>query len=58
MHTYQKSEPGLWTVGYWLHDDPTYPARFHPLKDFGTEAGAAAYVSYLNGGAYQKPQLG
>ncbi len=48
MHTYRKSEPGLWTVGF---DVSTPDANdFQPLKDFNTEEGAAAYVSYLNGG--------
>lgn len=38
----------VWIVGF---DACTGdPRNFTPLRDFPTEAAAAAYVSYLNGG--------
>lgn len=48
IHTYLKSrnEP-IWTVGYYMPSDQMWI----PLKDFSTEEAAAAYASYLNGGA-------
>jgi hypothetical protein len=48
MHTYMQTEkdPGLWTV--FFIDTKTRTA----LKDFGSEASAAAYVSFLNGGEH------
>lgn len=50
MHTYVKireagSDRYLWTVGYWVGED------WHPIRDFDAEEYAAAYTSYLNGGA-------
>jgi hypothetical protein len=48
MHTYQKSG-NIWTVGYWL-TDAIRGSFWMPLKDFSTEALAASYVNYLNGG--------
>jgi hypothetical protein len=48
MHTYRKL-PNGWVVGF----DPCTgdPRQFEVLCTFRTEAQAAAYVSYLNGGA-------
>jgi len=51
MHTYQKSgkdEESIWTVGYWSVVGDR--AMWQSLKDFSTEALAASYVNYLNGG--------
>lgn len=43
MHTYQNID-GSWQVGYWRGD------RWEWLRVFRTEDGAAAFVSFLNGG--------
>lgn len=48
MHTYRKSEENLWTVGFEVFNPDA--TDFRPIKDFNTEAGAAAYASFLNGG--------
>jgi hypothetical protein len=42
---YQKSEPGLWTVGFYSPD-----GKWHTDDDFPTRIEARARVSYLNGG--------
>jgi hypothetical protein len=48
MHTYRYEEKDIWTVGF---DACTGdPRDFTPLRDFTTEAEAAAFASYLNGG--------
>jgi len=46
IHTYLKSEPQLWTVGYY---DPQ--GQWIPLQDFDTQQQAQAKVNYLNGGS-------
>lgn len=55
MHTYKPSKrEAVWTVGYFepTEDSGNNPVhRWVALKDFNTEAGAAAYTSYLNGGS-------
>jgi hypothetical protein len=57
MHTYRNTEASLdgslWTVGHYEmmgYDTSSSDYRWRPMKDFSTEAEAAAYVSYLNGG--------
>ena len=45
MHTFRKSEPGLWTVGFWHA-----AGQWIPIDDFSNQWEAAAYVSFLNGG--------
>jgi hypothetical protein len=57
MHTYRKTDSGVYTVGFcspstgevleW-HD-------WHPLKDFEREYDAAAFACFLNGGADATP---
>jgi hypothetical protein len=42
---YIKSEPGLWTVGFYRPD-----GRFMPESDHDSPDKAAARVAYLNGG--------
>lgn len=42
---YKRSEPGLWTVGFY---DPA--GKWHPDSDHGTREEAAQRVHYLNGG--------
>ena len=42
---YIKSEPQLWTVGFYNPD-----GKFEPESDHDTSAAAAARVNYLNGG--------
>jgi hypothetical protein len=43
---YVRSEPGLWTTGFY---DPA--GHWQPDDDFASREDAAARVSYLNGGA-------
>lgn len=43
---YIRSEPGLYTVGFY---DPT--GQWHADMDYGTKDEAAARVHYLNGGS-------
>ena len=45
MYVYIKSEPQLWTVGFY---GPT--GKWCPESDYGTSEEAAARVHYLNGG--------
>lgn len=45
---YKKSEPTLWTVGFY---DPS--GRWQPESDHGSEEEAARRVHYLNGGGCQ-----
>jgi hypothetical protein len=48
MHTYRnESHSGGWTVGHYESGHTSY---FEVLKSFPTEATAAAYTNYLNGG--------
>lgn len=42
---YLRSEPGLWTVGFYRPDD-----RWEPESDHGSKDEAAARVRWLNGG--------
>lgn len=55
MHTYSKhrGDPNVWTVGHYQISTESEGSAFQmwvPMKDFGTEYEAAAYVNYLNGG--------
>jgi hypothetical protein len=45
MYVYIKSEPQLWTVGFYAPDGKWMPESDHSTKD-----SAAARVHYLNGG--------
>lgn len=45
MYVYIKSEPGLWTVGFY---DPN--GKWIPESDYSSAEEAAARVHYLNGG--------
>ena len=45
MYVYIKSEPNLWTVGFY---DPS--GQWHPDSDHETRESAANRVHYLNGG--------
>lgn len=44
-YVYMRSEPGLWTVGFY---DPT--GKWQPESDHESTDAAAARVHYLNGG--------
>lgn len=44
-YVYIRSEPGLWTVGFY---DPS--GKFQPESDWGSPEEAAKRVAYLNGG--------
>lgn len=46
MYVYIKSEPGLWTVGFFLPD-----GKWRPESDFNSMREAARRVNYLNGGS-------
>jgi len=43
---YLKSEPGLWTVGFYRPD-----GQWEPEGDYTDQSKAAERVHYLNGGA-------
>jgi hypothetical protein len=43
-YVYVKSEPQLWTVGFYSPD-----GKWHPDKDFSRPEDAADRVAYLNG---------
>lgn len=45
MYVYIKSEPGLWTVGFYTPD-----IRWVSARDFDDEEKAIDFVHYLNGG--------
>ena len=45
MWVYRKSEPNLWTVGYYAPD-----GKWVPESDHDTADSAAERVHYLNGG--------
>lgn len=45
MWVYRRSEPGLWTVGFY---DPE--GAWHSESDHGDKAAAARRVHWLNGG--------
>jgi hypothetical protein len=49
MYVYIKSEPGLWTVGFY---DPS--GKWHPDSDHASTEDAANRVHYLNGGEPEK----
>jgi hypothetical protein len=44
MYVYIKSEPGLWTVGFYAPNGTWYPESDHESKE-----AAADRVAYLNG---------
>jgi hypothetical protein len=46
---YKKTEPRLWTVGYY-----TPNGEWYPTADYGTEKEAVEQVHYLNGGDCDK----
>jgi len=45
-YVYIKSEPQLWTVGFYTHD-----GAWTPESDYSDREEAAKRVSWLNGGA-------
>lgn len=47
---YIKSEPGLWTVGFY---EPSDKRKWQPESDHTSEESAAKRVHYLNGGGHQ-----
>lgn len=48
MYVYIKSEPQLWTVGFYSPD-----GKWHPESDYPTQEEAASRVYWLNGGSKQ-----
>lgn len=48
MYVYIKSEPQLWTVGFFSPDD-----KWHPDEDFDNKEDAAKRVAWLNGSRQQ-----
>lgn len=51
MHVYIKSEPTLWTVGFYRPD-----GGWEPESDHGSSEEAAARVAWLNGGQAPEPK--
>lgn len=49
MHTYKRTEPGLWTVGFETPQNDT-TNNWRPIHDFTDENEAARFASFLNGG--------
>ncbi len=49
MYVYIKSEPGLWTVGFY---DPN--GKWHPDSDYNSQEEAAKRVAWLNGSKQQQ----
>lgn len=49
MYSYQKSEPGLWTVGQFKND-----GKWEPESDWITSEEAAERAHWLNGGIDEK----
>ena len=45
MFVYLKTEPQLWSVGFYQPD-----GKFHAVEDFSRQEEAAKRVHYLNGG--------
>ena len=45
MYVYIRSEPSLWTVGYYSPD-----GEWHPESDYDSPDEAANRVNFLNGG--------
>lgn len=56
MHTYKRTRDGdgyIWSVGHYElqgHEHFSTDSHWHAMQDFTSEALAAAYVNYLNGG--------
>ena len=50
MYVYIRSEPGLWTVGFYTPD-----GKFEPESDHSNTEEAARRVAWLNGGPLEKP---
>lgn len=44
MYVYVRSEPGLWTVGFYKPD-----GKWEPESDYSNSAAAAERVAWLNG---------
>lgn len=50
MYVYVKSEPGLWTVGFYSPD-----GKWNPESDYNSTEEAANRVVWLNGGKREIP---
>ena len=50
MYVYIRTEPQLWTVGFYSPD-----GEWHPESDWSTKEEAAERVHYLNGGGNRCP---
>jgi len=50
---YRRTEPGLWTVGFY---DPS--GTWHPVSDHGSDGEAAERCHWLNGGTTRDPEGG
>ncbi len=44
MYVYLRSEPGLWTVGFYSPD-----GKWNPESDYNSSEEAASRVAFLNG---------
>lgn len=52
VYVYIKSEPGLWTVGFFNPETSEWVSE----SDHGTSRDAARRVSFLNGGVFYEPE--
>ena len=51
MYVYKRTEPGLWTVGFYSPD-----GKWHPESDHEARESAAERVAWLNGSRPTVPQ--
>jgi hypothetical protein len=52
MYTYIRSEPQLWTVGFYGPNE-----KWNPESDWDSSEEAAKRVAYLNGGSYDISEM-
>jgi hypothetical protein len=56
MYVYIKSEPGLWTVGFYKPDGNPFFSRWEPESDYNSSEEAAERVAWLNGSRPTLPE--
>lgn len=52
MYVFIKSEPRLWTVGFFQPD-----GKFYPIEDFSSPEEAGRHTAFLNGGPNPEERL-
>lgn len=55
-YVYIRSEPDVWTVGFYRPDGKGPGFNWEPESNHNTKAAAAARVHYLNGGRTEEDQ--